>query len=169
MTRFFELPALRFAAVCLIVWIVLSSCSGGDGGRGGSRDAPMEHVGADSVRAYIGLREMGYAALEPVPMRLVVKNVSGRTLRLTFPTAQRFDFVVEKDRRPVWSWSEGRAFAQLLKRLVLAPGDSLVYEHAWNGKLADGRTPRLGRYSAKGMLMTLPPVQTGEKQFGIVD
>jgi hypothetical protein len=115
------------------------------------------------------MREMGYAALEPVSMRLVVRNVSGRTLRLTFPTAQRFDFVVSKDREPVWSWSEGRSFAQSLERMTLAPGDSLVYDFTWDGKLAGGRLPRLGRYSARGVLMTLPPVLTEDRQFGIVD
>jgi hypothetical protein len=112
---------------------------------------------------------MGYAALEPVPMKLIVKNETDRTLRLVFPTAQRFDFIIMKDRVPVWSWSEGRMFAQALGRLALAAGDSLVYEYTWDGRLPSGGLPALGRYTVKGVLMTAPPVETGAREFGIVD
>lgn len=177
-------PAGRFivylAALCVAACLVGVSCDGGKGREGdAARDGggeppaagkvPAEQVGADSVTAYVVLKEMGYAVLEPIPMKLVVRNETGRTLRLTFPTAQRFDFRIRKYREPIWSWSDGRMFAQAGERLAIEPGDSVTYEYTWDGKLADGSLPRLGRYWARGVLMTAPPIQTEERQFGIVD
>jgi hypothetical protein len=153
--------------VLLTAGLIALCCRGA-----GERDVAgmwAEPVGSDSVRAYVEMRERGYAALEPVPLKLVAVNKTGRTLCLTFPTAQRFDFIIGKDEEPVWSWSEGRAFEESPLRVALAPGDSLVYEYVWKGRLKDGSLPRLGRYRLKGALMTAPPVETGERQFGIVD
>jgi hypothetical protein len=153
---------------------VISCARGRDGERiekqGTSRDeAVPEQARPDSVTAYVDLVEMGYAALEPIPLRLIVRNEAGRTLHLTFPTAQRFDFIITKDREPVWSWGQGRMFAQALGRVALAPGDSAVYEYTWDGRLPGGSLPRLGRYTVKGVLMTMPPVETEAREFGIVD
>jgi hypothetical protein len=168
------------ASLLLAAAVALVSCDGGKGredeeardDRGGpaeTRREPAEQVGADSVTAYVVLREMGYAALEPVPMKLVVRNETARTLCFTFPTAQRFDFIIGKQREPVWSWSDGRMFAQTRGRLAVAPGESIYYEYTWDGRLAGGKLPRLGRYRARGALMTAPPIETEERQFGIVD
>ncbi len=167
MTCPMRLPVIAIAAACLLAGPGGISCDGKP--QGDRPGAPAEPVGADSVRAYVELREMGYAALEPVPMRLVVRNISARALRLTFPDAQRFDFVISRDRERVWAWSDGRTFAGSQGILSLARGDSLVYDYTWDGKLAGGTLPRLGRYRVRGLLMTRPPVETDERQFGIVD
>ncbi|MGD9402942.1 MAG: BsuPI-related putative proteinase inhibitor [bacterium] len=155
------------AGICLAAAFATISC-GSKKGREGEA-APVEQVGADSVTAYVDLREMGYAALEPIPMKLVVRNETERTLCFTFPTGQRFDFIVTKVKEPVWAWSEERTFAGAVGRLAVAPEDSVVYEHTWDGRLAGGRLPRLGRYWVKGALMTAPPIQTGTRKFAIVD
>lgn len=175
MLRLMRVRATGAAVLCLAICLAATSCGRGRDAervqpRGGTRDeAVPEHVRPDSVTAYVGLVEMGYAALEPVPMKLIVKNETDRTLRLVFPTAQRFDFIIMKDRVPVWSWSEGRMFAQALGRLALAAGDSVIYEYTWDGRMPGGGLPALGRYTVKGVLMTAPPVESGAREFGIVD
>ncbi len=158
---------MAVAGLCLAAALAAISCGREqDAGRGGGA---AERPGADSVTVYVDIRERGYAALERIPMRLVVRNETRRTLRFAFPTSQRFDFMVKKDKKTVWRWSEGRSFAGSPGRLMLAPGDSLVYEYVWDGRLEDGRPPRLGRYRAAGRLMTEPPIETRERRFGIVD
>lgn len=162
-----QLAKSILVAIGLAAGLLLLSC-GGDKGRK-QEAAPAEQVGADSVTAYVDLRERGYAGLEPVPMKLVVRNETERTLRFTFPTEQRFDFVVTKVKEPVWAWSEGRTFSEDTGHLSIAPGDSLIYEYTWDGRKADGSLPRLGRYRVKGVLMTAPPIETGTGKFAVVD
>lgn len=175
MIRLMQSHSTGPAVLCLALFLATTSC-------GCARDAePIrketvpevgampEQAGQDSVTAYVGLVERGYAALEPVPLKLIVRNDTERTLRLMFPAAQRFDFIIMKDRKPVWSWSEGRMFAQTIGHLALAAGDSVVYEYTWDGRLTGGSLPALGRYAVKGLLTTMPPVETGAREFGIVD
>jgi hypothetical protein len=151
--------ALAFAA--LIV-----SC----GGRGkGSGEAAADAARSDSLAATVNLNEGGYAMLEPIVMTLEVANTTGRTVHLTFPTAQRYDFVVKKGKETIWQWSEGRMFAQFLGRYELAPGDAITYRHVWDQTKADGTKPGLGAYTVEGILMIAPPLKTPAKTFGIVD
>ena len=91
-----------------------------------------EPVGSDSVRAYVEMRERGYAALEPVPLKLVAVNKTGRTLCLTFPTAQRFDFIIGKDEEPVWGLSGAAGIANI--EIVTA-----MYRSAKEGRKIKGR------------------------------
>ena len=123
----------------------------------------------DSLAVTLELRERGYASGEPIEMRLVVSNTTDRRVRITFPTAQRFDFVVKKDRAPVWQWSGERMFAQVLGRHVIEAREAITYQFTWDQKLPDGSWARLGRYSAQGILKSMPEIASAEKQFGIVD
>jgi hypothetical protein len=167
MLNFQRLPVTLILILGLAAGLCSVSCEGKKSEKEGA--GPAELVGADSVTAYVDFREMGYAALEPIPMKLVVRNETERMLHFTFPSGQRFDFIVTKVKQPVWAWSEGRMFEQSVGHLAIAPGDSVVYEYTWDGKLADGTLPRLGRYWVRGALMTAPPIETTTKHFGIVD
>lgn len=123
----------------------------------------------DSLKASVTLNEGGYAIGEPVSMTLEVVNPTDRSIRLTFPSAQRYDFVVKKGKQTIWRWSGGRMFAQVVGRHVMAPGDTIAYEYTWDQTGADGTKPGLGAYTVEGMLMISPPLKTGPKTFGIVD
>jgi hypothetical protein len=133
-----RLKAALIGVMCLAAGLGTISCDSRKGREG--KAAPPEQVGVDSVTAYVDIRERGYAALEPIPIK-----------------------------EPAWTWSEGRTFAEAAGRVMIAPGDSLVYEYTWDGRLADGSLPRLGRYRVKGALMTAPPIETGMRKFAIVD
>jgi hypothetical protein len=185
MVHFNCFSAVKSAAVLLLSGLLAASCNtrggasdraaGAPGRAGELRDeepaaaAGGERAGTDSVIAYIEGAGRGYAVLEPIHMKLVVKNPSDRKMQLTFPTAQGFDFIIRKGRETVWSWSWGRMFAQVLGEASLAPGDSLTYEYTWNGFLPGGKSPELGRYTMQGVLMTTPRIETGQKEFGLID
>ncbi len=124
---------------------------------------------ADSLKVQISLREGGYALLEPVEMTLTVENIAGRDLKLTFPTAQRYDFIVRKGKQVVWKWSEGMMFAQAISREVLPAGGTISYEVTWDQTGAEDMRPPLGTYTVQGILKTAPEMGTEEGTFGIVD
>jgi hypothetical protein len=102
-------------------------------------------------------------------MKLTVTNVTDRTLTVTFPTAQRFDFVVKRGGKPVWQWAADMMFAQSVTHERIAAGDSLVLGAKWGQVLPDGTNPGLGAYTIQGILKTRPERITDEKRFGIVD
>ena len=110
-----------------------------------------------------------YAIGEPMEMKLTVTNVTDRTVTVTFPTAQRFDFVIKRDGKPVWQWAADMMFAQSVTREEIAPLDSLVLGTKWDQVLPDGTNPGLGAYTIQGVLKTRPERVTNEKRFGIVD
>jgi hypothetical protein len=106
---------------------------------------------------------------EPIVMTLEVTNTTDRHMKLVFPSAQRFDFVVRQGKRTIWQWSAGRMFAQALGRYEMAPDETISYEHTWDQTGGDGTKPPLGAYTIEGMLMISPPLDTEPKSFGIVD
>jgi hypothetical protein len=161
---------LRFSLLgCLIgvlvLGLTLASC-----GKKGTQDMARADVSlTDSILVSVELNEGSYAIGEPVVMRLIAGNSTGRNINLTFPTAQRFDFIVRQDKRVIWQWSDEKAFAQVTGRESLRPGDSISYEYKWDQKLPDGTNPDLGAYTIQAMLMTQPTFTSRQKRFGVVD
>jgi hypothetical protein len=152
--------------VLAMVSIALGSC-----GRKRVEDAGEKAPpdAADSLRALITLNEGSYAAREPVVMTLTVRNTTDRTINLTFPTAQRYDFIVSKGKMVVWQWSHGRMFAQVRGRHSVAPGDSISYDITWDQKDLDGVELKLGTYGVQGILKASPEIASEEKTFWIAD
>jgi hypothetical protein len=72
-----------------------------------------------------------YSRHEPVLMTLTWTNDSKAPQEVTFPSAQRYDVLVERDGQVVWQWSAGKFFAQVLTTLVIQPGDSRVFKIEW--------------------------------------
>ena len=123
----------------------------------------------DSLKVELDLTERGYALVEPVVTTLRVTNIKGEDLTLTFPTAQRYDFIVRKGKQTVWVWSEGRMFAQVIGREKLRAGESLSYEITWDQSGLENIRPPLGAYTLQGILKTTQEIASEEREFGIVD
>ena len=98
---------------------------------------------------------------EPVQMFLNTVNVSPQPVRLTFPTAQRYDFVAAGPFGEVWRWSAGRFFAQgdyqvplfmpqVVETITLRPGENLFYREVWNQEDNSGRRVPPGVYVVSG-------------------
>jgi hypothetical protein len=159
--------ALRIVASLFVVLpLLLLSCGGR---RWGHATGDRSVAGVKTLAAQVRLNEGSYAAGEPVVMTLQVVNLSASPLHLTFPTAQRYDFIVTRGRERVWEWAGGRMFAQVIGGYDLAAGDTLTFHYTWDQTGADGTKLTLGAYTIEGMLMTSPPVVTAPRAFGIVD
>jgi hypothetical protein len=179
---------MRYLALIMMVLAAasLSSCGGCQCGKR-SADAPRDATAgsdivtsrveggsaggstADSLTVEVGLTERGYALLEPVVMSLRVTNNKEEDLTLTFPTAQRYDFIVRKGKEIVWIWSEGRMFAQVIGRLTLGAGETVTYDINWDQSGLESMRPPLGAYTVQGILKTMPEIASEEREFGIVD
>jgi hypothetical protein len=84
--------------------------------------------------------------------RIVFRNTHPDPVKLTFPTSQLFELQIhDASGHPVWRWSEGRVFVQMITRKEIAG------EHQWvvRAPLAPKATPwPPGRYVAEGWLTT---------------
>jgi len=91
-----------------------------------------------------------YAVGEPVRMTLKVLNGGVPPVRLNFTSAQRYDFIVYKDDREVWRWSQDKMLAQAIGSLTLNPGERKVYTASW---IAAGSP---GSYRLAGVITSSP-------------
>ena len=83
-----------------------------------------------------------------VHFALHVINATKKRVELTFPSGQRYDFVVmDSVGREMWRWGTGRMFTQVLRNTPLGGGESLDIEETWRNALLPP-----GRYTAKAVL-----------------
>ena len=72
-----------------------------------------------------------YTPGEPIMLTLRVINDARNPISLSFPTAQRFDLLLQNTQgREVWRWSGDRFFAQMLGKEVLKPSGGELLYHA---------------------------------------
>jgi hypothetical protein len=81
-----------------------------------------------------------YRPGEPITISLRVTTRGSEDVRLQFGSSQRYDFVIrDAGGTPVWRWSEGQAFLQVLGVERLGPGrPSITYQAEYGGHLAPG-------------------------------
>lgn len=80
-----------------------------------------------------------------VRFELTVVNAGDGAVSLTFRDGGTADFVVLDGDREVWRWSDGRAFAQVVRTVDLASGEQFTAEGEWTD-------PAPGEYEAVGEL-----------------
>ena len=95
-----------------------------------------------------------------VRFSLAVTNGSDERVSLTFPNSGKADFVVLEGDHEVWRWSNGRAFAQVVQTVELAPGEQIVLNGVWSD-------PAPGTYEAVGELRTNQPECTARASFSV--
>jgi len=152
--------------VCAVAAGLAVACQGRGTRSGNGQGAPGP---ADSLALSITLDAGSYAVGEKIGVRIVVRNLTGRELGLTFPTAQRYDLIVRRGEGVVWQFSSDMMFAQVVGREQIAPRDSLVFETTLDQAKIAGTNPEMGAYTIQGVLKTRPEIATEPKKFGIVD
>jgi len=94
----------------------------------------------DRLKVVLIADKVIYTPGEPIMLTLRVINDASKPISLSFPTAQRFDLLVQNQQgREVWRWSVGRFFAQMLGEEVLRPsGGELLYHATVERKFLQG-------------------------------
>lgn len=135
--------------------------------RAGSRGAgeSMADTEADQASSQEGARALEAdvdGPDDPVPpggearFTLRVCNPSDETVEVFFGDAQRYDFHVSRGGERVWTWSEGRAFAQVASTQRWAAGACRTWTETWSGEDDAGRPVSPGRYEVVGLLASDP-------------
>lgn len=102
-----------------------------------------------------------YAPGDPVTLTLTLRNETSAGVTLEFATAQRYDFTIEDARAPVWRWSTGQMFAQMLGEETLQAGDSVVYHERFTRELT------AGSYRAVGSVVRMGETITATAEFQV--
>jgi hypothetical protein len=103
-----------------------------------------------------------YKAGEPIKLKLIVKNITKKTVVLNFPTTQRYDFIVKRDINfiffhfPIYVWESSYHIIPkpIPNSIVLHPGQTIAFEDVWNQKDAHGVQVPAGRYIISAYLAT---------------
>lgn len=90
---------------------------------------------------------------------MIVTNKTNRIFKSTFSSTQKYDFVVRKEKKEIWRWSEDKVFAMVLTEFVLAPQQSVTYQERWTPQGdGEGRHVVPGEYEIIGTLKTHPEI-----------
>ncbi len=108
-----------------------------------------------NLRLTLETSERTYGVGEPVRMTLKVENIGAQAQTLRFSSGQQYDFIVSRDDREVWRWSEGRFFTQALTQFTLAPGAERTFSQTWPQTDSQGRQVGSGEYNVRAVLTTM--------------
>lgn len=142
--------ASTFLLAAILIAVLVAGCRPPFvAGSGDTLETAPPRVPTDTIQVRV---EEGPTppAQEPLRLQVLLRNPGTDTLHIEFPTAQRYDFRIRPaDGETLWRWSDGRAFAQVLGRESIAPGDSLQWEATHGEGLAEGRYVVVGWITAR--------------------
>lgn len=92
---------------------------------------------------------------------LQITNQSKSSRTLTFPTSQKYEFVVKRqgDDPPLWHWSVGKDFPGVTSEPFL-PNETKLYSVNWDQKDDNGGSSGPGSYEARGIICQGDPCTT---------
>jgi hypothetical protein len=97
---------------------------------------------------------------------LQVCNATSSTVTRSFPTSQRYDFLVSsRSASKVWQWSDGQAFADHVGSETWKPKECKSWTAYWNGTTASGGLASPGSYEVQGTMTSNPRLQSVKLTF----
>lgn len=92
------------------------------------------------------------AGQEMAEFELYLRNDGTEPLLFEFPTSQKYEIKVsDANKRKVYQYSDGKAFAQAFETLTLKPQESIKWREVWDYQTADGRVKE-GEYTVEAKL-----------------
>ncbi len=86
---------------------------------------------------------------ELLHFNISIENVDSKPRKLVFNSSQKFDIRVEDTTgRTVWTWSDGRMFAQMVERVTLEPQETTSFTAMWPMADSQGKAVKPGDYKA---------------------
>lgn len=129
------------AGAMMVAAVLVAGCAGSAGEVGDSRGGAL----MDDVAATMEVKLQG----DSVRLLLHVTNTGEDPLEFTFPSSQRYDFVVrDGSGEEVWRWSDGMAFAQAISHATLEPGETWDFDVVWEPGSRTGHYEVVGRVTA---------------------
>lgn len=136
-------------------------------GRTGGEDAAADSArpGPEALEAAVEGPDRPVAAGEEARFTLRVCNPRSEAVEVFFEDAQRYDFHVSRGGERVWTWSAGRAFAQVASSERWEPDACRTWTETWSGRSDEGNPTPPGRYEVVGLLASDPEVRSGRVEF----
>jgi LysM repeat protein len=106
----------------------------------------------EGLRFVLRVDKAIYRRGEPIVMFLIKTNFSNRTIRLDYRTSQRVEFRLRTGGQIVWTWSDGRIFAQVEGTETFRPGETKVYREVFT----DTSRLQVGVYRLVGWNLATP-------------
>ena len=132
---------MRGSTIMLACLLVAVGC--------GNRSGEMAGEGSTTTAGLAASLEVK-VEVDSVYFTLHVTNDTPRPQTFTFPSSQRYDFVVRTSAgEEVWRWSEGMMFMQALVEAELGAGDTWTFEAAWDPGDRAGVFEATGRLTAR--------------------
>ncbi len=101
----------------------------------------------NQIRLTVVLPKKTFSLGESIPIKLVIKNLSSKIAQISYSSSQHYDFhIIDLNKKPVWSWSRGRVFAQTFEELQMLPNASTVFRSTWKQQDDDGNPVKPGYY-----------------------
>lgn len=83
----------------------------------------------------------------PVRLFLRAENLTSGPISISQANGQTHEFAVKQGDAVVWRWSHDKFFLEALQDLVIAPGETRVFEGEWARSNEKGQTVAPGRYT----------------------
>lgn len=118
---------------------------------------------------FLVISDSAFALGSVVRFAIVVRNISSGSISITFSNLCLADFIVEREGEIIWRKSDGKMCAQMLVQKSVPPGDSIKIEGEWDSFSSKDKKVSLGKYSLRGLLYSIPPIESKEVYFYLVD
>lgn len=119
---------------------------------GGAAPPRAERIAGD-LRVELSIGSAAHAAGAPVQISMRVTNLASSPVLLTASSAQEHDFFVRQRGALIWQWSHDRAFAQVIRDMTLAPGQTRSFSVAWDQRDLQGRRVDAGTYEVSAVFL----------------
>lgn len=110
---------------------------------------PSNNTNISGLRYTLSADRQVYRRGETVRLRFTKCNTSNSRIVLRYPTTQRYDFAAYRDGQEIWRWSNDQAFAQVVGRETLTPGQCRTYTGSWNLRDRRGNPVPAGTYQVR--------------------
>ncbi|MFS0593880.1 BsuPI-related putative proteinase inhibitor [Cytobacillus horneckiae] len=93
------------------------------------------------------------ANADELKIDLEIENLSNDPVTLQFSSSQKYEIIIEDENgNRVYTFSEGKAFLQVLQNLELQPGESKQWQETWDYQQA-GKRVQDGKYQVNAELL----------------
>jgi hypothetical protein len=104
------------------------------------------------LRVQASLARGSFQPGESVEITMKVTNISGTPITVV-SGGQQYEVVVRRRGALVWQWSHDKGFAQVMRSVELAAGETRTFQASWDQRDLQGRPVEAGPYEISCTLM----------------
>lgn len=115
-----------------------------------------EHTNPSDIEIRIRPNTPEVVSGEIATFTISIRNRTDKTVKMFYPTGQRWDLAVFHYKTQIYRWSQGYMWEEAPHTVPIRAGNTLSYELSWRAVDRLDRPLPKGVYHAQGMVMTKP-------------